>query len=73
MSACACCGQPKSDVVVRPLVRAYDYNGGRTTRPFEGPLCQGCCDKTQQFGTREHSWLLKQLIEPKPASSSRAS
>jgi hypothetical protein len=65
MSTCACCGQQKPDVRVRPLLRAYDYNGERTTRPFEGPLCQYCSDKTQLFGTREHSWLLKQLTESK--------
>jgi len=54
---------------IRPLLRAYDFNGLRTIRPFDGPLCQDCNDKAQHFGTPEHSWLLKQLTEKKTVPS----
>jgi hypothetical protein len=69
MPRCTCCGQQKSDVQTRPLLRAYDSNGLRTIRPFDGPLCQDCNNKAQHFGTSEHSWLLKQLTEKKAVPS----
>ena len=69
MPRCTCCGQQKPDVQIRPLLRAYDFNGLRTIRPFDGLLCEYCNDKAQHFGTPEHSWLLKQLTGKKTVPS----
>jgi hypothetical protein len=62
MIVCHMCDQAKPNVRVRPLLRVFDHTGARTRDPFEGLLCDYCCEKALEMGTAEHTWVLSQII-----------
>jgi hypothetical protein len=63
MSACSCCHRGGTDAKPRRGLRTINYDGERTIRPFNGPVCDDCFERTQHVGTREHRWLLEQTSD----------